>query len=110
MTITAKSLSDGQLPSMSSPLYTCPSSTKAIIKSMRITNITGSDYSINVSVTRAGSTARLIIPKDMTLKAGYMTEVIDDEVLVLSDGDTLNGECPSNGMAMDYTITGVEES
>lgn len=110
MAITAKSLADGQLPSMSSQLYICPSSTKAIIKSMRITNTDSSDRAINVSITRSGSSERKIIPKDMTLKAGYMCEVVDDEVIMLSDGDAINGECSYSGMIMDYIITGVEET
>jgi len=107
MTLAIKSLADGQLPATTGDLYTVPASTRALIKTIKVVNLNTTAETINLYLKPSGGTARCIIPKNLSLGAGYLL-VVDDE-LTLEAGDKLQGSATTAAM-VDYTISGVEES
>jgi hypothetical protein len=105
---TTKILANGQLSATpDSTLYTTPALTTAIIKTIAIVNTDSSTRAINLYIRKAAGTSRRIIPKDMSLLAGYSTET--DEVYTLGIGDLITGDA-SSGTVVDYSIYGVEET
>lgn len=107
MTVAVKSLADGQLPVSIGDLYTCPASTQAIIKTIKIVNTNTTAEAVNIYVLKASSTARRIAPKAFSLAAAYMM-VLDDEV-TLEAGDKIQGDS-TTAAKCDFTIFGVEEA
>lgn len=105
---SVKSLGDGQLPSSIGVLYTVPAVTQTITKTITLTNISPSAVDINLYVsTDGGSTNRRIIPYDVTLEAGY--SLVFDSPLTLEATHRISGDATS-ASAVDYTISGVEET
>lgn len=107
MTITIKSLADGQLATSKGTLYTCPALTQAIIKRMTLVNTSGGEVRINLYFKASGGTSRRIIPKDTELLGGYSLVVDDEQTLEASD--LIEGDATS-GTAIDYTISGVQNA
>jgi len=107
MTVNIKRLAQGQLSSSQATLYTAPNNAEAIINTIRCVNIHTSDITMNLYVRVTGNPARRIIPKNMTLKAGYLL-VVDDEQN-LEAGDRLQGDA-SVADVVDYIISGMEKS
>lgn len=100
-----KLLANGQLAASTGTLYTVPSSTTTIIKSILLVNTDTSTRTVNLFVS--SGTNRRIIPKDLSLKAGE--SYIFDEVLTLEATHTVKGDA-SSATVVDYTIFGVEET
>ena len=107
MTLAIKQLADGQLPAAIGDLYTVPASTQALIKTIKAVNTNTTAETVNIYLTPSGGTARRIIPKALSLGAGYLL-VVDDE-LTLEAGDKIRGDT-TTAAKVDYTISGVEES
>ena len=107
MGLAIKSLADGQLPAATGDLYTAPASTQALIKTIKLVNTNTTAEAVDLYLTPSGGTARRIIPKNLSLGAGYLL-VVDDE-LTLEAGDKIQGDTTTASM-VDYTISGVEES
>ena len=107
MAIAIKLLGEGQLSDSISDLYTVPASTTTIIKSITLVNTHTSAETVNLYVLKSGSTARRIIPKDLSLGIKYLL-VFDDE-LTLGAADKIQGNT-TTGSKVDYTINGVEQT
>ena len=109
MTFVGRSLADGTLPAAAAPLYTVPASTRAVIKSIDIVSATPIVQTVELYVTRSGSTIRRIV----RVESLQLNETIhwgdEGEPLSLSTGDVISGVATSAG-SLDYTITGAEET
>ena len=107
MTVNIKRLAQGQLPLTQTTLYPAPDNTETIINTIRCVNTHTADITMNLYVRVTGSSARRIIPKNMTLKAGYLLVVDDEQNLEASD--RLQGDA-STADKVDYIISGMEKS
>ena len=107
MTIIPKSLADGQLPVAEGSLYVVPAVTQSIIKTVTLVNTDSVARTLNIYIKPSGGTSRRIVPKDLSLSAGYMA-VLDDE-LTLEAGDDIRGDA-SAADVVDYVVNGVERT
>jgi len=108
MPITAGSLADGQLPTTVGALYTVPASTTAIIKSFVIFNTNAATQTVNVYITRSGSTRRQLHQFSVLQNASVVV-LANGETWALSTGDTIDGDT-TTGTAVDYVITGATDA
>lgn len=103
-TFSPKVLAEGQLASTKSTLYTVPGSTSAYIKQISFYNTNASSQTIALYV-KPGATSRQI--------ARYVLAqnewAIFDFSTVLETGDLIEASS-SNATAVDYVITGLEET
>ncbi len=106
-TVAIKALADGQLANTKSTLYTTPASTQAIVRSITLVNTDTSTRTVNLYLKRDGSNSRRIIPKDMSMDAGFMA--VYDTTFTLEAGDLVEGDA-SAATVVDFTINGVENS
>lgn len=107
MTVSIKELADGQLPSSKGTLYTCPTSTQAIIKTITLVNTHTVAVTVNLYKKKSGDTSRRIIPKDMSLGIGY--QGVERNEITLEAGGSIEGDA-SVAAVIDYTISGVENN
>jgi hypothetical protein len=106
MPIAIKALANGQLSTTQATLYTVPASKTAITKNMRFVNTSDSTaYTIKIYYKRSGQTARLILPKDLSIAPKNL--VIDDQEVTMEAGDEIRGEASANTV-IDYVISGIE--
>jgi len=105
MAYTIKNLANGQLPSSLGDLYTVPSGTSAIVRSITLVNTNTTAETINIYYLQSGGTARRILPKDFQLTAGNSLTV--DVILTLGAGDKIQG-VTTTASSVDYVISGVE--
>ncbi len=83
-------LADGQLPDAIGDLYTSAEDGVALT-AMTITNTDSSPRTINIYLTPSGGTARRLLPKDMTLGAGYSLIFDGQRISVLDiNGSTVS--------------------
>lgn len=108
MTTTIKSLADGQLPSAKGTLYTAQTAREAIVHSIVLVNTNSSAETINIYFKASGGTSRRITPKDYSLAASAMMEVLD-RIKTLEAGDILEGDT-TTASKVDFVISGVENS
>jgi hypothetical protein len=104
MTITAKALADGQLPTTKGALYTAPANTMTYVKSIVAHNTNAADQIVVLSVNRSGTSrviARAVLGQNETL---YY-----NAPLTLEADDAIEG-VTTTASAVDYTISGAEES
>lgn len=106
--VAIKSLADGQLAAGKGTIYTTPAATQTIVQSIILVNSHDSALVVNVYFKASGGTSRRISPKDYSLAAGAMMEVLE-KPQNLEAADILEG---SGGTAskVDYTISGVANS
>uniref|UniRef100_A0A6M3IQS1 Uncharacterized protein n=1 Tax=viral metagenome TaxID=1070528 RepID=A0A6M3IQS1_9ZZZZ len=107
MTVSIKDQGTGQLGTTKTTLYTCPASTQAIVKTITLTNTSGSTVKVNLYVQKDGTNSRRICPKDMELKAGYTYK--DNDVHTLDAADLVEGDA-NVASVIDYSISGVQEA
>ena len=107
MTVTIKSLGDGQLATSKGTLYTAPASTQTIITTITLSNTSGGAVNVNLYFKASGGTSRGIIPADLEVSAKGL--VVMDDVQTLEAADTIEGDA-SSAATVDYTISGVEEA
>ena len=67
---TLSLLAEGQLPSADGELY--PAAAVVVVKSIVLVNTHTSAVTINLTILKAASTARRLLPKNLSLPAGYM--------------------------------------
>lgn len=107
LTITLKSIAEGQLPNTKTTLYTCPADTQATVKSFKFVNTDVAERTMNFYLKRSGSTSRKVTPQDLKLQAGsaFMSE--DGDELFLEAADVLEGEADT-AATIDYLISILE--
>jgi len=105
MAYTIKNLANGQLPSSLGDLYTVPSATSAITRSITLVNTNTTIETVNLYYLQSSGTARRILPKDLQLAAGNSLTV--DVILTLGAGDKIQG-ATTTASKVDYVISGVE--
>lgn len=66
---TMSLLAEGQLPSADGELY--PAGAIVVVKSMVLVNTHSAAVAINLTILKSGSTARRLVPKDLSLGVGY---------------------------------------
>lgn len=107
--ITGKSLADGQLPNSKTALYTVPTGTVAHVTQIYLVNTDSGAITVNIYVTRSGSTSRRILDKALSIAAGGRVQVLQNSGdLRLSAGDAIEGDA-STAAKVDYLICGGEE-
>ena len=106
MAVGVKALADGQLGASKSTLYTAPTNTRAIVRSIILVNTDGSARTANIYVNRTG-TSRRIAPKNLSLAAGAYVSCTD--IVTLEAGHHIEGEA-SAANVVDYVISGIEET
>ncbi len=107
MTISIKSLADGQLANSKGTIYTTPTSTQAIVKSITLVNTDSSARAVNLYFKASGGTSRRITPKDYSLAVGALM-VMEDE-LTLEAADIIEGDAAA-ATVIDFVISGVENA
>ena len=107
MTVTIKSLKDGQLPDAKATLYTVPASTQTVVNRIRLVNTNSTAETVNLYFKASGGTSRRIIPKDYSLAAS--AELIMDDVLTMEAADVVEGDT-TTASQVDYVISGAENS
>ena len=105
-TFTIKNLGDGRLPATTGILYTVPALTQTIIKTITLVNTDSATRAVNLFLKPSG-TNRRIIPKDLSLGAGFSLET--DRDYTLEAGDTIKGDA-SLAVVVEFTINGIEET
>ncbi len=106
MAFTGASLADGQVATSWAAVYTS-TGVKTIVKSADFHNTNAITQTVELAVTRSGSTRRIIGRATLAQneKAEFFT---DGEVLVLSAADTIDVQT-TTATAVDFTITGATE-
>lgn len=108
MAFAGKELADGQLPSTKAAIYICPASTVAYIKSITLFNTNASDQTILLYINPAGGSSRTW--KRYVLAQNEHADVIGAATsIILEAGGAIEAET-TDGSAVDYTISGVEET
>ncbi len=108
MTVSIKSLSDGQLANSKGTLYTAPTSKQAIVKSIHLCNTNSSAETVNIYFKASGGTSRYII-KGVSLAASASTEVLPVSDITLEAADIIEGDT-TNASKVDYILSGIENS
>ncbi len=108
MTVAIKSIADGQLADTKSTLYTTPTATQTVITSIKLVNTNSSAETINIYFKSSGGSSRRMTPKDYSLAAGAMMEVLDKNQ-TMEAADILEGDS-TTAVKTDYIISGGENS
>ena len=106
MAFTGKSLADGQVATTWANIY-APSGVKGILKQVDFYNTNVATQTLEVRITRSGSTAR-VLRRFTLLQNESVSLLTDGETLVLSTLDVLQAQTTTT-TAVDYTISGAEE-
>ncbi len=101
MSFTAASLSDGQVASSWGAIYTAAA--KIIVKKVYFYNTGSSSETVDIGITRSGSTRRQF--RKVVLAADQSAEY---EHIVLSSGDTLDAQT-TTATTVDYLVMGATE-
>ncbi len=102
--VTLTQLADGQLADAIGDLYTSVEDGTALT-AMTITNTDSAPRTINIYLTPDGGTARRLIPKDMSLGAGYSLIFDGQRFSVL---DTTGGLVSTSTVMLDDTPGGTD--
>ena len=106
-TFTGKVLAEGQFATTKGTLYTVPGATVAYVKAFLVYNTNAATQTVNVYL-KPGGTSRQI--HKLSLLQNESANIID---LVgsfnLEAGDLIEGDTTTT-TALDYIITGVEET
>lgn len=106
MAFAGKSLADGQVAAAWANLY-APSGVKGILKQVSFYNTSATPQTLEVRITRSGSTAR--VWKRVALTINESVELLTEgETIVLSTLDVLQAQTTTVNV-IDFTITGAEE-
>ncbi len=108
MTVAIKSIADGQLAATKTTIYTTPTAKQAIITSITLVNTNSSAETINIYFKSSGGSSRRITPKDYSLAASAMMEVLDKSI-TLEAADILEGDS-TTASKCDFVISGGENS
>lgn len=106
-TFTPKVMADGQVATSKGTLYTVPASTSAYVKSITFFNTNAATQTLNVYL-KPGATSRQIRRVSLAQYESY--DVLDGlGPIVLETGDLIEADT-TTGTAVDFIITGVEET
>ena len=108
MTVTIKSLANGQLASSKGDLYETPAATYTIVNSITLVNTNSTAETINIYFKASGGTSRLVSPKNYSLAANAWAEVLT-KAITMEAADKLEGST-TTGSKVDFVISGVENS
>lgn len=107
MAFTAKVLAEGQLATSKGTLYTVPASTKAYIKFFNIFNTNAATQTVNIYL-KPGSTSRQVIRLSLAqYESANLLDILGS--FTLEAGDLIEADT-TTGTAVDYVITGIEET
>jgi hypothetical protein len=96
-----------ELSTTNTAIYTCPSSTTAIVFLSQVSNKSSSDtYYATLSVSDSSATTVRFLAKDIQIPAVAAANLIGGK-LVLEAGDSLNGYAQANGY-LDFIISVLE--
>ncbi len=101
------SLADGQLANSVAALYTVPEGSRVRITSIHVFSTHASSQTVNVYVTRKGSTRRQTYKSTLAQYATF-NMLSSGETFNLSSGDSIDGDT-TNAASVDYLITGEIE-
>jgi hypothetical protein len=107
MPYSGGSLADGQLPSSVGAIYTA-TAVKAVIKAVTLHNTNVTTQTINIYITRSGSTRRQLYRFAGITQFQSMDVLSDGETWTLSAGDTIDADT-TTAAAVDFTILGATE-
>jgi hypothetical protein len=105
MAITAKQLADGQIPTVKTVIYTCPTGAIAYVKTIICQNVGANTNTTALFLLPTVGASRTIA--QVKLKANET--LYFDEPLVLDATDAIQG-LATNSLQVDYTIYGAEEA
>lgn len=107
MAFTGASLSDGQVATTWGTIYGPGAGAKAIIKQADFHNTSATTQTLEIAITRSGSTRRKIfeaeLNQDETLRL-----LTDGDSIVLSASDVLEAQTTTTTV-VDYTVSGATE-
>lgn len=106
MAFTGKSLADGQVATTWGTIF-APSGVKAMIKSADFFNGNVTTQTLEVAITRSGSSRRQIARVSLAQNE-LLRLITDGDLLQLSSGDVLEAQT-TTAAAVDYTLTGADE-
>lgn len=98
-----KILSEGQVASSKTTIYTCPALTNAIIRTVTFAHVSGASQDVVLYVKKSGSTSRVF--SRCTLATNEFAH--EDSIGTLDAGDILEA-ASTNATSVDYTVMGVE--
>jgi hypothetical protein len=108
MPFTAKRLADGTLPTSEGSLYTAPADTVAYVKRVSIFNSNSVEQTVMIYLQASGGSSRRW--RRYVLAQNESAEVLEaGDSVHLGEGDSIRAATTTSG-AVDYYITGVEES
>ena len=101
-------VTNGQLPNVQASILTCPPGTNYYLKQIYLFNNNAAQQTIMLYLVTAGSSQttwhRLVLALN---ESAHMLE--DGESVTLTPGDSLQA-VTTTGAAVDFTITGVQET
>lgn len=108
---TISLLAEGQLPAADGELY--PATAIAMVKSMVLVNTHSAAITINLTILKSGSTARRLIPTDLSLGIGYSLYfegsrffVITASGEIVTTGETANAVTAAANLTANAIIVG----
>jgi len=107
MAFAAKVLAEGQFATTKGTLYTVPASTWTYVKAFFVYNTNAATQTVNVYL-KPGSTSRQIVKLSLLQnESANILDVVGS--FNLEAGDLIEGDTTTS-TALDYVITGVEET
>lgn len=104
-TFTPKVIGDGQLPAAKGTLYTVPVGTSTYIHNINVYNTNAATQTVQIFLNTSGTSRRY---RQFVLAQDESAEVFTQPVQ-LQTGDLVEG-VTTNAAAVDYVLTGVEQT
>jgi hypothetical protein len=103
MATTPSILADGQLASSKTTIYTVPASTKAIIRTVVFSHVSGGTQTTILYVKPSGGTSRVF--SRAVLATNEFSH--EDDIGTLDTGDQLEAQS-TDASSVDFSVMGVE--
>lgn len=103
MASTPKILAEGQLAAAKTTIYTAPSASQAIIRTVTFNHVAGGTQTIILYVKKSGSTSR-VFSRAVLLTNEFAHE---EDIGTLDTGDVLEA-ATTDASSVDYTVMGVQ--
>lgn len=98
-------LANGQVANSEGAIYTCPASTRAMIKTVTFVNTSATPQTVVLYVRESAGTSRRVF---QWIMSQYQTGVYGESI-ALNAGDTLRAVSTTNNV-VDFTVHGVEQA
>jgi len=105
MNMNADLLADGQVANTEGAIYTCPASTRTMIKTVTFVNTSATPQTVVLYARKGAGVSRRLF---QWIMSQYHTGIYG-ESLALDDGDTLRAVSTTNNV-VEFTVHGVEQS